>query len=535
MIALTSITDTGSSDAAAGLSLPLRRAAAVSGFPHVGQKRREAAAPDSRAGGGCDAYASFPRQSTAAATADMVTLHRLGLLSDPDSQVRKMASSPGACMRLFSVEVPRPADVAGDGPSRRFVAADEDVWWQRYAASAPVHRHSYELLREDTPVHLYFDIEIATAHQSPLVQHASAGATATADPSQRDVDGADSSNVALASVDTRSNSGDHTATSEMDAARATSPPVDAAPPTAVDVRAAGTITAPRMDAVRVPEDVRAAGTITAPRVDAVRVPEDVRAAGCDAVARLLHAVAAGMWQRWRIALRACDVVHLESTSPTKFSRHLIVRCPDGSLFRSTAHAGAFVADILHAARAGCDTATWNWTRAVDSGVYTRNRAMRMYLSTKLGKATPLMPLAHWPCAPDEEAAGAEGGGGVLSQSTSTYAADATASLHRASPASQHAGASPYSSGEAVRIVPWRAEGEAVGNAACDSAARCRRDGATPLLFDPHRCCCVQSSHHHLQKLYQQATSVDVWLSATTQAWRCLRRPLLPERSQRRLL
>lgn len=39
---------------------------------------------------------------------------------------------------------------------------------------------------------------------------------------------------------------------------------------------------------------------------------------------------------------------------------------------------------------------------VDQGVYTRNRAFRLYLSTKFGKCTPLLPLLPLPPPPAPE-------------------------------------------------------------------------------------------------------------------------------------
>ena len=46
------------------------------------------------------------------------------------------------------------------------------------------------------------------------------------------------------------------------------------------------------------------------------------------------------------ALAWRDVVHLESSAPAKFSRHLTVRLPRGAMFRDVAHAGEFVMQLV---------------------------------------------------------------------------------------------------------------------------------------------------------------------------------------------
>ena len=46
------------------------------------------------------------------------------------------------------------------------------------------------------------------------------------------------------------------------------------------------------------------------------------------------------------------VLELDSSSPTKFSRHLIIRIP-GMAFQSNIHAGCVVAHILQKAASGC--------------------------------------------------------------------------------------------------------------------------------------------------------------------------------------
>eukprot|EP01138_Halocafeteria_seosinensis_P010609 gb/GECG01010834.1/.p1 GENE.gb/GECG01010834.1/~~gb/GECG01010834.1/.p1 ORF type:complete len:767 (+),score=72.34 gb/GECG01010834.1/:1-2301(+) len=94
------------------------------------------------------------------------------------------------------------------------------------------------------------------------------------------------------------------------------------------------------------------------------------------------------------------VLDLDSSTVKKFSRHLIVRLSSSSKFRDHQHAGEFlltlVADIISEDKKD-DCGFWVTddegisTLLTDVGVYTRNRAMRTYLSCKLGKTHPLYP------------------------------------------------------------------------------------------------------------------------------------------------
>ena len=108
------------------------------------------------------------------------------------------------------------------------------------------------------------------------------------------------------------------------------------------------------------------------------------------------------------------VVVLKSTGSEearkKFSRHLVFRLP-GAAFASAAHCGEFVRR-LHADMSSrrdsdpdCDavfvrreTASLDAPRDVsfvDLGVYTRNRAFRLYLSSKNGKTHRLLPTRRF--------------------------------------------------------------------------------------------------------------------------------------------
>jgi hypothetical protein len=120
-------------------------------------------------------------------------------------------------------------------------------------------------------------------------------------------------------------------------------------------------------------------------------------------------------------------LHLESSTPEKFSRHLIVNAESATenseaplhvLFAHNVHAGAFVTDFvtheaalagltigqtidpqtlhrLHeendAARLFCFNAEGTLTSCIDTGIYNKNRCFRLPLSSKCGKSAVLVP------------------------------------------------------------------------------------------------------------------------------------------------
>jgi hypothetical protein len=103
------------------------------------------------------------------------------------------------------------------------------------------------------------------------------------------------------------------------------------------------------------------------------------------------------------------VMELQSTSATKFSRHLVFRTP-GVAFANAAHAGHFVRRLFDRILKDRETdprceacfvrkedddgvkgASERDIPFVDLGVYTRNRAFRLYLSSKSGKNVRLLP------------------------------------------------------------------------------------------------------------------------------------------------
>lgn len=85
-----------------------------------------------------------------------------------------------------------------------------------------------------------------------------------------------------------------------------------------------------------------------------------------------------------IQLQPQHILELDSSTPTKFSRHLIVQLP-GLAWADNGHAGRFVLLVVlcllqraqhstAAAAAACvRTKEGGWTTAVDLGVYSRNR------------------------------------------------------------------------------------------------------------------------------------------------------------------
>ena len=90
------------------------------------------------------------------------------------------------------------------------------------------------------------------------------------------------------------------------------------------------------------------------------------------------------------------VVELDSTSESKFSRHLIIQLPGDQVFANNSHCAHFVSELwkrLDSSRAEDEECDALFLRRdaddvertlpfVDLGVYTRNRVFRLYLSSK---------------------------------------------------------------------------------------------------------------------------------------------------------
>ncbi|GBG24490.1 DNA-directed primase/polymerase protein [Hondaea fermentalgiana] len=111
---------------------------------------------------------------------------------------------------------------------------------------------------------------------------------------------------------------------------------------------------------------------------------------------VIAATAAAMLELFGIELRRRDFVELDSTSSTKFSRHLVVSADSangGPFFADNRACGRFVNAIFAAARK--DLLVFDKdgqiSPFIDLGVYTRNRCFRLYLSSKYAKRTVLLP------------------------------------------------------------------------------------------------------------------------------------------------
>jgi hypothetical protein len=129
---------------------------------------------------------------------------------------------------------------------------------------------------------------------------------------------------------------------------------------------------------------------------------------------LVALVGADARARWGCALDpAAHVLEADSSTPDKWSRHLLVRLPGGVAFRDGQAVGRYVAELLAHGAAdalrvrkaggsgggrGGGAADWTWV--VDTAVYTRHRHFRTLLSSKFGKAAPLMPTHRFVCGPD---------------------------------------------------------------------------------------------------------------------------------------
>ncbi|KAA0150698.1 hypothetical protein FNF29_05035 [Cafeteria roenbergensis] len=168
--------------------------------------------------------------------------------------------------------------------------------------------------------------------------------------------------------------------------------------------------------------------------------------GSALVAFLTVRILTALQERFGIRAGLEDVIDLDSSTDAKFSRHLVVVLPGGQRFRDNQHVGRFVLLLVaalanEAATDALAAALWvrpeetdaappategapapavaasmagpgestdrakpgraeesrtpleGRTPIVDLGVYTRNRAMRLYMSRKYGKKASLMPAS----------------------------------------------------------------------------------------------------------------------------------------------
>ena len=99
-----------------------------------------------------------------------------------DSPMRDMPSIGGQQKRARNPEAPaqdgallfvRPwcreqVRVGRAAAVRKYVAASYSSMWERTQSSLANNRHFYEIVRESTPCHIYFDLEFATAENRDL-------------------------------------------------------------------------------------------------------------------------------------------------------------------------------------------------------------------------------------------------------------------------------------------------------------------------------------------------------------------------------
>lgn len=104
-----------------------------------------------------------------------------------------------------------------------------------------------------------------------------------------------------------------------------------------------------------------------------------------------------------------QIFELDSSSPQKFSRHLLIRFP-GTAFKHNGHVGALVKhfadhvwtcasnDPRAAQLVVCKGQDQGHTLLIDTGVYSRNRAFRLFLSSKAGKEAILRSTGRYETA-----------------------------------------------------------------------------------------------------------------------------------------
>jgi hypothetical protein len=115
---------------------------------------------------------------------------------------------------------------------------------------------------------------------------------------------------------------------------------------------------------------------------------------------LLHHVKTLLQRNWGLVLDPqTQVYELESSTPEKFSRHVIVRIPGHAFFHNLA-IGHFVAQIIDAAGAQLDVLknpppSEERVSFVDTAVYTKNRHFRLVYSSKGGKTATLQPTKRY--------------------------------------------------------------------------------------------------------------------------------------------
>ena len=210
---------------------------------------------------------------------------------------------------------------------RKFAACSISAVWNTYLSTDPSRMHWYEIIREDLPCHLYFDVEFRRT-----------------DGLNQNVDGEKMVDLWIGHVNTM------------------------------------------LEYVESVYD-----TVL---WDAAEV--------C-----ICHAVVfPRAWCRRNFGLHVEDknIFELDSSSESKFSRHIIMRIP-GYAFYNNIAVGDFVAQVLSACgrdllvdveHKGCPDRTRGFF--VDTAVYTKNRHFRLAYSCKGGKAAVLMPTGRYAMA-----------------------------------------------------------------------------------------------------------------------------------------
>lgn len=119
------------------------------------------------------------------------------------------------------------------------------------------------------------------------------------------------------------------------------------------------------------------------------------------VEAFLHLLRKVLFANLDIRLDDRWIIELDSSSSLKFSRHIIVRLP-GSAFLDNSHVGTFAAAIVEEALQNRGRSKFSEmmfvknkhgqeTTFIDMGVYSRNRAFRLFRSSKAGKSEALIP------------------------------------------------------------------------------------------------------------------------------------------------
>lgn len=125
--------------------------------------------------------------------------------------------------------------------------------------------------------------------------------------------------------------------------------------------------------------------------------------------RVIDLVELLLVRRYRMQLERCHILELDSSTPAKFSRHLVVKIP-GHAFPDNLYVGGFASEMEDVVRqdARCNgsfaplmvtTSESRQTTFFDMSVYSRNRAFRLVFSSKNGKNVAMVPSDRYFCGP----------------------------------------------------------------------------------------------------------------------------------------